>query len=51
MKAYISVSFSKRELVDEEVNAIVNTLKEVEISSFIFVDNYKFELKEPLMKV
>lgn len=46
MKAYISVSFSKRKLVDQEIKAITNTLNEHQISSFVFVDNYKFGLTE-----
>lgn len=46
MKAYISVSFSKRKLVDKEINAIVDTLNEFKISSFIFVDLYKFNLTQ-----
>ena len=46
MKAYISVSYSKRKLVDKEINAIVDTLNEYEISSFIFVDMYKFNLTQ-----
>jgi 2'-deoxynucleoside 5'-phosphate N-hydrolase len=46
MKAYISVSFSKRKLLDKEITAIVNTLNEFKISSFVFVDNYKFDLTQ-----
>lgn len=46
MKAYISVSYSKRKLVDKEINAIVETLSDFKISSFIFVDNYKFDLTQ-----
>lgn len=46
MKAYISVSFSKRKLVDKEITAITDTLNEFKISSFVFVDNYKFDLAE-----
>lgn len=42
MKAYISVSFSKRKLVDKEIAAIVDTLNELNISSFVFVDNHQF---------
>ncbi len=44
MNAYISVSFSKRKLVDKEITAIVDTLNEFRISSFVFVDNYQFDL-------
>lgn len=46
MKAYISVSFSKRKLVNKEITAITDTLNEFKISSFVFVDNYKFDLAE-----
>jgi len=46
MKAYISVSFNKRKLVDKEITAIVDTLNEFKISSFVFVDNYKFDLTQ-----
>ena len=46
MKAYISVSLSKRKLVDKEITAIMDTLDEFKISSFVFVDNYKFDLTE-----
>lgn len=46
MKAYISVSFSKRKLVNKEITAITDTLNEFKISSFVFVDNYKFGLAE-----
>lgn len=44
MKAYISVSFSRRKSLDREITAIVDTLKEHGISSFVFVDNYQFDL-------
>jgi 2'-deoxynucleoside 5'-phosphate N-hydrolase len=43
MTAYISVSFSKRKCIDEELTAIINTLHEHKIAPFIFVDNYKFD--------
>jgi nucleoside 2-deoxyribosyltransferase len=46
MKAYISVSFSKRQLMHKEITAIMDTLKELNISSFVFVDNYKFDLTQ-----
>ncbi len=46
MKAYISVSFSKRKLVDKEITAIADTLNELNLSSFVFVDNYKFDLTQ-----
>ncbi len=43
MKAYIAVSFSKRKLVDHEINAIVEVLNEWKISAFVFVDHYQFD--------
>jgi nucleoside 2-deoxyribosyltransferase len=46
MKAYISVSFSRRKWVDNEIAAVVAMLKEHGMSSFVFVDNYKFDLSE-----
>jgi hypothetical protein len=46
MKAYISVSFSKRQLMHKEITAIMDTLKELNISSFVFVDKYKFDLTQ-----
>jgi 2'-deoxynucleoside 5'-phosphate N-hydrolase len=44
MKAYISVSFSKRKFLDREIKTIIDSLNELEISPFVFVDNYKFNL-------
>lgn len=44
MRAYISVSFSKRKSVDEEITAIMDILKKFKISSLVFVDDYKFFL-------
>jgi nucleoside 2-deoxyribosyltransferase len=46
MRAYISVSFSKRRLVDKELTAIVETLNELGIATFIFVDNYQFDISQ-----
>jgi 2'-deoxynucleoside 5'-phosphate N-hydrolase len=46
MTAYISVSFSKRKLIDEELSAIINTLHQHKIEPFIFVDNYEFDLTQ-----
>lgn len=46
MRAYISVSFNKRKLLDKELTAIITTLKEFGIVAFVFVDHYKFELSE-----
>lgn len=44
--AYISVSYSKRKLVDEEIMLIIETLNTFDISSFVFVDNYKFNISQ-----
>ncbi len=46
MKAYISVSYNKRKLADKAINAIISTLNEFKIASFVFVDNYKFDLAQ-----
>jgi hypothetical protein len=46
MRAYISVSFNKRKLLDKELTAIITTLKKFDIAAFVFVDHYKFELSE-----
>jgi 2'-deoxynucleoside 5'-phosphate N-hydrolase len=46
MRAYISVSFSKRKSIDKEITAIVDTLNAFKISSFVFVDSYKFDLTQ-----
>jgi 2'-deoxynucleoside 5'-phosphate N-hydrolase len=46
MTAYISISFSKRELVEKELSAIIDTLNELNIIPFVFVDRYKFELTQ-----
>ncbi|MFM2225013.1 MAG: hypothetical protein RJA07_1215 [Bacteroidota bacterium] len=43
MKAYIAVSFSKRKLVDQAINAILDVLNEWKISAFVFVDQYQFD--------
>lgn len=46
MKAYIAVSYNKRKLVDKEIALIIETLNTFDISSFVFVDNYKFDLSQ-----
>jgi nucleoside 2-deoxyribosyltransferase len=46
MKAYIAVSYSKRKLVDKEITLIIETLNTFDISSFVFVDNYKFDISQ-----
>ena len=42
MQAYISISFSKRNLLSAELEAITGALSQLHIDSFIFVDNYTF---------
>ncbi|MES1222157.1 MAG: nucleoside 2-deoxyribosyltransferase [Bacteroidota bacterium] len=46
MKAYISVSFSKRKFLDKEIAAIIETLTDFQISGFVFVDQYKFDITQ-----
>lgn len=46
MRAYIAVSYNKRKLVDKEITLIVETLNSFDISSFVFVDNYKFNTSQ-----
>lgn len=43
MKAYISVSHSKRQLLNKELDAIIETLAKFNIESLLFVDQYQFE--------
>ncbi|MCJ0743910.1 nucleoside 2-deoxyribosyltransferase [Pedobacter montanisoli] len=42
MRAYISVSFSKRKSMDAEITTIVHTLNKFDIASIVFVDQYQF---------
>jgi len=46
MKAYISVSYSKRKFLNKELNAIVEALNKLSIEPFVFVDNYNFDLTQ-----
>ncbi|HET6769991.1 MAG TPA: nucleoside 2-deoxyribosyltransferase [Chitinophagaceae bacterium] len=46
MKAYISISYSKRKVLDRELNAIKTTLLKLNFVTFIFVDNYNFAVSE-----
>ena len=46
MRAYISISFSKRKELEKEVQAIKNTLQTFGISGFVFVDEYQFSAKQ-----
>ncbi|SRR6266700_4654686 len=42
MQAYISISYSKRKQLDEELRAIIESLTRLNISAFVFVDRYSF---------
>jgi nucleoside 2-deoxyribosyltransferase len=42
MKAYISISYNKRQELDNELQLIIKTLKEFYIKPFVFVDTFKF---------
>jgi len=46
MKAYISVSFNNRKLVNNEIETIKDTLNVFNISSMLFVDHYKFDITQ-----
>lgn len=46
MKAYISVSFNNRKLVNNEIETIKDTLNVFNISSMVFVDHYKFDITQ-----
>lgn len=46
MKAYISISYSKRKSADEVINAIIIALKKMNIAPFVFVDEYSFKPSE-----
>jgi 2'-deoxynucleoside 5'-phosphate N-hydrolase len=46
MRAYIAVSYSKRKLVNKEITLIIETLNTFDISAFVFVDNYKFNISQ-----
>ena len=46
MKAYISISYSKRKQLEKEVQAIKNALQKFEISAFVFVDEHQFSASE-----
>ena len=42
MKAYIAISFSKKEILSEELKTIVGTLQILSIAPFVFVNQYIF---------
>ena len=41
-KAYISISYNKRQELNDELQSIIKTLREFHIKPFVFVDNFKF---------
>lgn len=43
MKAYISISYHKRQSLNSALTAIVTVLDELSIEPFVFVDHYKFD--------
>lgn len=46
MRAYISISYSRRHFMDETVRAIVDTLSAMDVDSFVFVDRYHFSSEQ-----
>lgn len=46
MKAYISVSFSNRKVLDKEITAITSTLNDLNISWLVFSDKYQFDVTQ-----
>lgn len=43
MRAYISVSYSKRKIVENEISAITAVLNSYRIEAVVFVDKYNFQ--------
>jgi len=43
MRAYISTSYSKRNLIDSELDCIANTLNKFGIDPFLFIDRCHFD--------
>lgn len=46
MKAYISISYTKRREMNDELHSIIKVLKEFQIKPFVFVDNFKFSAEQ-----
>lgn len=46
MKAYLSVSFSARKLLEQSLNSCKNELIKFGIEPFIFVDHYQFSIAD-----
>ena len=45
-KAYISISYNKRQELNDELQSIIETLKKFHIKPFVFVDNFKFSSEQ-----
>lgn len=52
MRAYISVSFSKRQAFSEAIAAVASVLNRFSIEPFVFVDTYQFTAaqEKPMMQ-
>jgi len=46
MQAYISISYNKRQELNDELQSIIEKLKELQIKPFVFVDNLKFSYEQ-----
>ena len=46
MKAYLSLSYSKRRSIENEISVINDILNSFQIEAFIFVDQYSFQQDE-----
>jgi len=46
MKAYISISYNKRQELNDELSAIIEGLKKFQIESFVFTDEFKFSVHQ-----
>ena len=46
MRAYVSISFSNKQLLSATLHAITETLSQFNIAAFVFVNNYSFKHTE-----
>lgn len=46
MRAYISISFNRRQAMDNELKTIKAALTNLRIDPFVFVDNYNFDITQ-----
>jgi nucleoside 2-deoxyribosyltransferase len=46
VKAYISVSYNKRQELNDELQSIIEILKNLHAKPFIFIDNFKFSSEQ-----